>query len=204
LACAPGSWPPSSSRNRRHDRDLVAVLDRRVQVFQKPDVLVADEDVDESADRARVVADALFDAGIVFLEGGDHLGDGVTNRRDLFLVLGQLAQRGRNANGCHGHASLLARASNSLSDGPIRVGGSSREARGSVVLRPLPVTETTIDSVRGSFSSSSRRSAAASVTPPAVSAKMPSVWAKRRIAATISSSETAAAWPPDSRIARIA
>src|SRR5581483_5178043 len=95
----------AAARDRRDDRHLVAVLDRRVEVLQKADVLVLDEDVDEAPYRAGLVADALLDAGKALLQIGDQLADVLAARRHFFGALGQLAQRSRNAN--RGHGCLL-------------------------------------------------------------------------------------------------
>src|SRR5437879_3741668 len=71
----------------------------------------------------------------------------------------------------------------------------ARVARGlaSGVLRPLPLMQMTIDSVRWITPASMSFLAAARVTPPAVSVKMPSVRASNSIPSTISSSVV---WAP--------
>ena len=70
-----------------------------------------------------------------------------------------------------------------------------------MVLRPLPVMQTTTGSSRPMRPSATSFRVAARVTPPAVSAKIPSVRARSSIASTISSSVACAAQPPDSRTA---
>src|SRR6185369_13725663 len=73
-------------------------------------------------------------------------------------------------------------------------------AIGSSVLSPLPVMQTTVVSSGLMAPDRINLIAAASVTPPAVSVKIPSVSASVRIAATISSSVDACAVPPCSLI----
>ena len=70
-------------------------------------------------------------------------------------------------------------------------------ATASWVLRPFPVTQMTSDSFRPIFPAWASFRATATVTPPAVSVKIPSVRANSLIASTISSSVTASASPPD-------
>ena len=124
---------------------------------------------------------------------------------DLFLALRELAERRRNADGGHGGVSfsssvVLSDAVSSKSDsrGPISCGSGSLPTSGSCVFMPLPVTQmTTGPSSLPMCPLSIRRIAAPSVTPPAVSVKIPSVSASRLIAATISSSLGFAAQPPE-------
>src|SRR6185436_428739 len=53
--------------DRGHDRDLVTLFHGRVETAEKADVLTVHVDVDETADLAGVVADALLQAGVVAL-----------------------------------------------------------------------------------------------------------------------------------------
>ena len=83
--------------NRRDDADFVAVFERRLAVFQEADVFLVHIDVDEPADFAFFVHEAFLDAGearLQFLEGGTD-GGGVDF--DKLLVVGQLAERGGDA-----------------------------------------------------------------------------------------------------------
>src|SRR5215468_3087991 len=64
----------AASRDGRDDRELVARLHRGVEVLEEADVLAVDEDVDEAPDLARLVADALPDAGIAPVEVGEKRG----------------------------------------------------------------------------------------------------------------------------------
>ncbi len=85
--------------------------------------------------------------------------------------------------------------------GAIGVGSGSAATSGSCVFKPLPVMHKTVGSSFGMRPSAMSRFAVATVTPPAVSVKTPSVDARSLIASMISSSLTAAAWPPEPRIA---
>src|SRR5262249_31946627 len=90
--------------------------------------------------------------------------------------------------------------SNSSRAGRITAGFSRQPATASWVFRPLPVMHRTISSSRGMRPCSMSFRATATVTPPAVSAKIPSVRPNRAMASAISASVTSSAQPPDSRI----
>src|SRR5690606_5344101 len=96
----------AAAGDRRHDRDLVRFLDLGVEVLEEADVLVVGEDVDELADRAAVVADPRLDARVGLLEAFDHLAHGLARGGHLFLAFGQLAERSRDADGCHDRDSF--------------------------------------------------------------------------------------------------
>ena len=72
----------------------------------------------------------------------------------------------------------------------------------SIVFRPLPVMQATVVSFGPIYPCSISFLVTPVVTPPAVSAKIPSVSAKSWMPLTISGSETSSAQPPLSRIAR--
>src|SRR4029077_1956573 len=97
---------PRAAGDRRDDRDLVAVLDGRVEVLEEADVFVVGEDVDEAPHLAAVVADALLDARELRLQVGDQRTDGGAAGADLFLPLCELAERRRNADGGHAGSPL--------------------------------------------------------------------------------------------------
>src|SRR5262249_28160529 len=80
--------------------------------------------------------------------------------------------------------------SNSSSDGLITTGLASSPVTASCVFRPLPVMQITISSSRGIRPCSSNLRVTAKVTPPAVSAQIPSVLPRSTIASAISSSLT--------------
>src|SRR5262249_40060898 len=126
---------------------------------------------------------------------GRPLGD------DLLLAGGELAERCGDTDGCHDHSLI---ASNSLSLAAMACGRASTGTSGSGVFSPWPVMHRATLSPAPILPSRTRARAAATVTPPAVSVKMPSVSASRRMPATISSSVAAAAYPPDARMAATA
>src|SRR5699024_3495591 len=191
------------SGDRGDDGDLRPVGDLGLQSLLETHVLVTDVDVDEAADLAVLVEDAGADTGVVGLQVVDDLGKGVALGGDLGDVVGVGAQAGGHADaGAHGVTSFL----RFLARGWWQAGQNSPAAvnasrdgssvavtpasTASSVLRPSPVLSTTV-SVFGSslpLRISLRRTPA--VTPPAVSAKMPSVRARRLMASTISSSPT--------------
>src|SRR5438270_791943 len=90
--------------------------------------------------------------------------------------------------------------SNAASEGSMMAGCSRASATASWVLSPLPVMQRTISSLRGIRPCSINLRATANVTPPAVSAKMPSVRPKSIIASTISESAMSSPQPPLSRM----
>src|SRR5437867_191342 len=63
---APGALPPPG--DRRDDRQLVARLERRVEVLEEADVLAVHEDVHEAPHLPVLVADALLQTRIAPLE----------------------------------------------------------------------------------------------------------------------------------------
>src|SRR5256885_1220846 len=116
----------------------------------------------------------------------------------------QIAGAGRYAN-ARGHDSApLTSARTSATRGAMTGAARNTGATASIVFRPFPVMHSTTSSSAENRPSPASASAAATVTPPAVSVKIPTASASSRIPATNSASETAAAQPPDSRIARLA
>src|SRR5581483_10826881 len=166
-------------------------------------------DVDEATDLPAVVHEPLAQSGELRLQVLDEVGDGVAPGLDLGAALGDRAERGGNADQ-HRHQRpswacdlrLASASSNAASVGRIVVRMPTRPCSGSGVLRPFPVTQITTDSSRPMTPRSTSFLVAATVTPPAVSAKMPSVRARSSMASTISASEASAAEPPDSFAAR--
>src|SRR5581483_4669059 len=67
------SW--SAAGDRGQDRDLVAVLDGRVEAVHEADVLAADVDVDEPTQSA-VLGDPAPELPVAVVEGVEHLADG--------------------------------------------------------------------------------------------------------------------------------
>src|SRR6185436_19827665 len=91
----------------RDDRDLVGVLDGRLEALEEADVLVVGEDVHELAHLAAVVADAFLEARVLRLEARDQRADGRARGRDLLLALRELAERRGDADGGHGECLLV-------------------------------------------------------------------------------------------------
>ena len=91
-------------------------------------------------------------------------------------------------------------ASNSSRVGLMTTGRARWSTRASWVFRPLPVMQRTVEPSRSIWPCSISLRATATVTPPAVSAKTPSVSASSCMPSTISSSSTSSPQPPVSRI----
>ena len=88
--------------------------------------------------------------------------------------------------------------------GSMAASSEKRLASASVVLRPLPVMQSTVSSSGRMRPWAMRDLAQATVTPAAVSPKIPSVEASSSMPETRSSSDTSAAQPPLARIMRLA
>src|SRR3989449_11692456 len=95
----------AASGDRRHDRQLVARLERRVEVGEEADVLAVYEDVHEAPPLPRLVADALLDPRVAPLEVVHERG----HRRALGLhspgASGVLAERRRDLDLYHDERS---------------------------------------------------------------------------------------------------
>jgi hypothetical protein len=61
--------------------------------LQEADVLFVNIDVDETADGAGFIDEALFDPGVTGLEFDDRAGDVIGVDLDEFFVVGQFAER---------------------------------------------------------------------------------------------------------------
>src|SRR5215471_5039364 len=95
--------PPGDGR---HDRDLVALLERGLVAVEEADVLLVHVDVDEAADLPALLDDALAEPGKLAVELVDH----GAHRRRLGLHLG--GALGHRPERCgnpdeYGHRSLL-------------------------------------------------------------------------------------------------
>src|SRR5437870_6841505 len=198
-----GSTAPGDGGN---DRDLIAVLERRLLRLEEPDVLLVHVDIDEAPQLTRLVHEPFLQPGELALQVLHETLHRVALGLDLGVALRERAERGRDSYE-HRHArssytawdlrSASAR-SKADSDGLMFTWASRRPWSASGVLRPLPVMQMTIDSVLWMTPVSMSFRVAATVTPPAVSVKMPSVRASTSIPSTISSSATCAPKPPDS------
>src|SRR5437667_7310046 len=198
-----GSTAPGDGGN---DRDLIAVLEHRLLRLEEPDVLLVHVDIDEAPQLTRLVHEPFLQPGELALQVLHETLHRVALGLDLGVALRERAERGRDSYE-HRHArssytawdlrSASAR-SKADSDGLMFTWASRRPWSASGVLMPLPVMQMTIDSVLWMTPVSMSFRVAATVTPPAVSVKMPSVRASTSIPSTISSSATCAPKPPDS------
>src|SRR5262249_33497942 len=64
-----------ASRDRRHDRHLVAVLQRRLLGLEEADVLLVDVDIDEAAQLTRLVEQAVLQTWVLALDVADQAVD---------------------------------------------------------------------------------------------------------------------------------
>src|SRR6266850_3538015 len=96
------SAPPGDGR---HDRHLVAVLQRGRLVVEEPDVFLVHVDVDETAQLASLIDQTLTQSGKLMLEVADHVPDRVALGLDVGVALGDGPERRRNAHG-HRHAMV--------------------------------------------------------------------------------------------------
>src|SRR5215212_6166500 len=88
----------STTRYRRKNRYLVAVLDRRLQPLLEADVLAGDVDVDEAAQVA-VLRDPVTQAAMRVEDRIENLADGAALHLHLGFAAGRGAQLGRNLHG---------------------------------------------------------------------------------------------------------
>jgi DNA-binding CsgD family transcriptional regulator len=98
----------STPRDGGDDAHDLAVGDRGGQAVEEADVLLGDEHVDEAADLAVAVEDALGDAGMRAFQAGEHLGQRPRVERDLRGAAGEGAQLGGDADG-DGHGARFLR-----------------------------------------------------------------------------------------------
>src|SRR5262245_42767687 len=191
-----------ASGHRRDDGQLVAVLDRRVEVLQVADVLVVEVDVDEPP-HLGAVEDAGADAGAPGFEVFQGRLHGTAADLDDSLAASVLSHRGGdlNANGHDNLPYVVGRMFsislwNSARLGLITGGAGRCPGTASSALRPWPVRTSTTSSPRSMRPCSISLRAAATTTPPAGSVKTPSVRASSAIASTISASVASSAQPP--------
>ena len=118
--------------------------------------------------------------------------------RTLTLMCGAPITNGRRDGESCQSATLTAAWKLSRLGATVTVGPHSA-ATASRVFKPLPVIKATTRSFGLMVPARASLASTATVTPPAVSAKMPSVRASRRMPSTISSSVTAATAPPERR-----
>src|SRR3984957_6794800 len=174
----------SAASDGRDDRDGLAGGPRGGQPVEEADVLVGEEDVDEPAELAGVVEEALGETGVAGVEGLQRLADRRPVDLDLAGAGGQGAQLGGDADG-HAHragSSVIGKwwsgssAPSTAAWKASRVGsivtvGPAVPARASTVFSPCPVTRAAARSSRRTTPSAAGLARVAIVTPPAVSAK---------------------------------
>src|SRR6184192_4979478 len=99
MSGAPSSAPPGlSSGDRRDDRQIVAVLQRRLEPRPEPNVLVVPVDVDELPKLAFVVIEPLPKARVFLVQLVERLRDVVGIDLDDGRAASELAQRPGYAN----------------------------------------------------------------------------------------------------------
>src|SRR5947209_15364627 len=91
-----------SSRNRRHDADLIAFFDRRFQVLQEANVFIVEINVYKAIELSRRLEEAGFNAGGFGLEVIEHIANTGALRFDDIGAVGVGAKGRGNANfDCH-------------------------------------------------------------------------------------------------------
>src|SRR5436309_9428747 len=86
------STSSTPSRDRGNDRDLVAVLQRRLLGLEEPDVLLVDVDIDEAPQLPGLVEQAVLQARVLPLEVSDEAVDRLALGLDLGAALREGAQ----------------------------------------------------------------------------------------------------------------
>jgi hypothetical protein len=80
-----------------NDADFVTVFYRRGFFLLEADVFVVNEDIHEAAHVALIVADAFEEAGVGGIEVVEDITNGGAFGGDYFLLIGELAKRGGDA-----------------------------------------------------------------------------------------------------------
>src|SRR5665213_2012989 len=202
------------ARNRRDQHHLIAILERVRIAAQKTNVLIVHIDIDEPPQLPILVLHIRRERGKLYIEFRQQTWQVCRIRLKRFQAIRMPRERGRqshldahrappaSSNSSSSTQPSKARmyASNAASFGFTGTDSSNRPSSASVVFKPFPVMQTTVVSSEEIRPCAYSRAVTAVVTPPAVSVKMPSVSASSCIPATISTSETSSAQPPDSRI----
>src|SRR5947209_6420016 len=192
----------SAAGHRRQDRHLVAIGHRRVEAVHEPDVLAADVDVDEPAQPA-ILGDAAAQLAVAVVKGVEHLADGLAVDARRRLAVGGGSELGWDLDrDCHGaqwyHATATTRSAacwKESSVGSISQVSDVPRATSSV-FSPSPVMYATTRSSGSITPRAASFASTATVTPPAVSVKIPVVRASSLTASRMSSSLTASIVPP--------
>src|SRR5262249_39025221 len=196
----------SAAGNGRDHPDLGPCRYLGVEPVREPDVLLADVDVDETPQLPALVENPAGETGVRRVQLREDLAESSPLRGDLGGTAGVGAQDGGDADRhAHGTIAFLDCAEDSSAANASRVGRigvceGTDTAVASRVLSPSPELMMTVSASGSSCPDSSSLRVVASVTPTAVSPKMPSVAASSRIASTISSSPTSATAPPVRRV----
>src|SRR6266542_5169425 len=183
----------SASGDRGDDGDLAAVLDRRLQALCEADVVVVDVHVHEPAQLARVVQHACLDAGVRAVQRLQHLAQGRAFGFHLGRALGVRPQDGRDSNADAHCSPAFTKASY---DAGMVTFGPTRSATASSVFSPSPELMITVSASGSSAPVPTSFLRLATVVPPAVSVKMPSVRASSWMPSTTCSSVTSSTTPP--------
>src|SRR5713101_4517142 len=205
------------SGNRRNQEHAIAFFERAGFAAEETDVLIVEIDVEELAKLAAVVADVASDGREASREFVQGVGDCAGARVNFLRTVGEATEGSGDFDGdghlrCSSQFPFVAaaarwvsrRASKASRRGAMASVAGNSAAIASVVLRPLPVMQTTVVSSGKMRPSRMSFSVTPAVTPPAVSVKIPSVSARSLMAATISGSEISSAQPPLSRICLMA
>src|SRR4029079_4891780 len=167
------------------------------QALGEADVVVVHVHVHEAPNRAVVVQHTRPNSRVRRLERVEHVCQRASVSGYLGRPTGVRTQDGRNADGgAHASPFSSANARKSPYFGLMVTVGDATGATASNVLSPSPVLSTTVSASGSRRPSASSFFSVATVTPPAVSAKMPSVCASSWIPSTISSSDTSSIAPP--------
>src|SRR4051812_28918612 len=175
----------SAAGDRRNDRDAGAVRHGGGETLGKADIVIVDIDVHETTEFSGLVENPGGNTRMILFERLDHRGQRVALGRDLGLAAGVGAQDGGDSDGST-HARPASR--NAATVGRMVAVGPVVGDTASRVLSPSPVLSTTVSAAGSSCPVSISFLSTPTVTPPAVSAKMPSVRASSLMASTTCSS----------------
>src|SRR5262249_49010398 len=163
-----------------------------------PEALLDAVDVAKGRERAAVVEEAAADTRIGRVQAADDLAQGPGLGRHLGRAarVGPQDRRDPDGHAHNGPAPSNPAAGNAASGGLVAAGTERADSTASSVFRPSPELMITVSASGSSCPVASSLRSTPTVTPPAVSPKMPWVRASSRIESTISGSETSATAPP--------
>src|SRR3954447_7331931 len=183
----------SAAGDGGNDRDLAAILDRGLQAVGEAYVVIVDVHVHEPAQLAGVVQHPALDARVRRVERVQHLAQRRAVGGHLGRALGVGPQDGRNPNA---HTHCRPAFTKASYDAGMVTLGPTRSATASSVFSPSPELMITVSASGSSWPVAISFFSVATVTPPAVSAKTPSVRASSWIPSMTSSSLTSSIAPP--------